>query len=125
MQGTTRGNLLPPRPRSLTSTPLSEDVRSSPGSSRGSSSGFQSVVYRHQSTGQSYSLRVIKAEPIQTRHKKKIEFKEISQIFVELEEATANVNYILGVVKRKWGPNYIIVTSDGLPIEEGSATKGM
>ena len=97
---------------------------------RGSSSGsFWSVVpHRHQTISQlqsaGYALKVIKAVPTQTRHKK-IEFKEISQVHVDLEEDTASVEYVLRAVRNRWGPSYIIVTSDGLPIEECSSTKGI
>lgn len=87
-----------------------------------SSSGFQSVIQSRRP--QSYSLKVIKAEIIQTRHRKKIEFKQITQTFIELMDSTANVEYILSVVQRRWGPDFIIVTHDGLPIEESPATQG-
>ena len=53
----------------------------------------------------------------------KIDFSNIDQTFIDIIDATANVNYICGVIQRKWGNNYTIVTSDGLKIDDCSATQ--
>ena len=45
------------------------------------------------------------------------------QTFIELIEATANVNHILAIIRRRWGPDYILVTQDGLQIEDSPATQ--
>ena len=56
----------------------------------------------------------------------KPEFTPLTQTFVDVTETRANnINYILSAVQRKWGAQYIIVTSDGLKIEDGSGTQGM
>ena len=39
-------------------------------------------------------------------------------------ESTANVEYILTLVQRRWGEDYIIVTNDGLQLEDSPATQG-
>lgn len=44
------------------------------------------------------------------------EFTPLTQTFVDVTESTANTTYILNAVQRKWGAQYVIVTSDGLPI---------
>ena len=46
------------------------------------------------------------------------------QTYILVDEDTANVEYINCEVQRIWGPEYIIVTADGLPIESSSGTKG-
>ena len=55
----------------------------------------------------------------------KPEFNNLSQLFVDITEATANVKYILSVVQKKWGSEYSIVTADGLHLEDCSGTQGI
>ena len=55
----------------------------------------------------------------------KLEFHKLGQAFIDVNEATANIYYISAVVQRKWGDEHIIVTGDGLKIEDSSGTQGM
>lgn len=52
------------------------------------------------------------------------EFTPQNQTFVDLTEATANVNYVTSVIQRRWGSEYVMVTSDGLKIDDSSGTQG-
>ena len=52
------------------------------------------------------------------------EFTPQNQTFVDLTEATANVNYVTSVIQRKWGLEFVMVTSDGLKIDDSSGTQG-
>ena len=52
------------------------------------------------------------------------EFKPVHQEFVEVTESTANVRYLTHVIKEKWGSEYILVTADGIRIEDSSGTQG-
>ena len=54
-----------------------------------------------------------------------MEFHHIGQFFVDITEATANVNYIVSVVQRKWGEDHTIVTADRLQLEDCSGTQGV
>ena len=45
-------------------------------------------------------------------------------MFVEVNESIANVNYILLVVQNKWGKDFVLVTQDGLTIDNESGTQG-
>lgn len=54
----------------------------------------------------------------------KPEFEANNQTFIEVTEETANVNYILSAIQRKWGESYTVVTSDGLQIDDCSGTQG-
>ena len=56
---------------------------------------------------------------------RKVNFKPVHQTFIELVETTANVDHILGVVQRKWGTNFILVTQDGLKLEDAPGTQGI
>jgi hypothetical protein len=42
----------------------------------------------------------------------KAEFMPQTQTFVDVTESTANVIYITTAVQRKWGSQYVLVTSD-------------
>ena len=55
----------------------------------------------------------------------KPEFDKSGQTFVDVSDATANVFYINGVIQSKWGKEYVVVTGDGLKIEDSSGTQGM
>ncbi len=52
------------------------------------------------------------------------EFKPVHQEFVEVTESTANVRYLTHIIKEKWGSEYILVTADGIRIEDSSGTQG-
>ena len=54
----------------------------------------------------------------------KTEFVTVNQTFVDVTEITANVHYISSVVQRKWGSQYVLVTSDGLKLDDSSGTQG-
>ena len=54
----------------------------------------------------------------------KVEFVHLSQTFVSITESTANVDYVASVVQRRWGSGYVLVTGDGLEIEDSSGTQG-
>ena len=55
----------------------------------------------------------------------KMEFMAQNQTFVDVTETTANLHYVSSAIQRKWGPEYIIVTSDGLKLDDSSGTQGM
>ena len=66
---------------------------------------FRSVVVPRR-TSPSFNLKVVKAEII--RKGRKIEFKGKQQTFIEIVDSTANVEHISGVVRRRWGSDYVI-----------------
>ena len=72
----------------------------------------------------SVTVKVIQAE-MKRLSNGKIDFTNVDQTFIDIIDATANVNYICDVIQRKWGVNFTIVTSDGLKIDDCSATQGI
>ena len=50
------------------------------------------------------------------------EIKYVSQTFIDINESTANVMYLTHVIKELWGPNYVLITADGMKIEDSSGT---
>ena len=113
LQGTSSMMSLSSTPGSQSSIPLHSTAAST-------SSSFQSVIAPKRVP--SFSLKVIKAD--MHRIGKKIEFQPQNQTFIELVDSTANVEHILGVVQRRWGSEYTLVTQDGLQLEESPATQG-
>lgn len=55
----------------------------------------------------------------------KVEFTSQNQTFVDVTEVTANVHYISSVVQRNWGSQFVLVTSDGLKLDDSSGTQGV
>ena len=54
---------------------------------------------------------------------RKLHFKPNHQIFMHLVESTANVDSMTAA-REKWGQDMLIVTHDGLRIENSPATQG-
>ena len=47
-----------------------------------------------------------------------------NQTFVDVTEATANVNYIIAAVQHRWGSDHLLATSDGLQLNDSFGTHG-
>ncbi len=68
-------------------------------------------------------MQVVKAS-IRWTAKGKPEFEAESQLLLDLTESTANLENILSSVRDQWGSRYILVTNDGIQIEETSGSIG-
>lgn len=86
-----------------------------------STSGTQSVPAMRKT--QSINVKIIQAS-VKRLANGKLEFMAHNQTFVDVTEATANVNYVSLAVQRKWGSDYNLVTSDGLKLDDSSGTHG-
>lgn len=82
---------------------------------------FRSVIASKKIT---FSLKVLKARMILTRKGKKPDFETIGQMYVDLTDSTANITHVRGKVQEQWGAEYTIVSTEGLEIEDSSATQG-
>ena len=102
--------------------PSSISVTSTPNPTSLPPPTFRSVTATRR--GPSFSLKVVKAS-MQRQGRGKPEFQATSQTYVELTEATANIEHILGVICSRWGSEYTLVTNDGLEIEDSTATQCM
>jgi len=111
----------------LTSTPpphsLSPNLNTPTSSNPVYSSAFRSVQAAKKAP--TFTLKIIKSMHMMTTSGKKPEFLSQQQTFIEINESTANVEHILGVVRGRWGQGYILVTQDGLTLEESPATQGI
>ena len=66
----------------------------------------------------------MKVKVVQATMKKlsngKYEFNNENQTYITVTEGTANLDYISQVVQRKWGAGYVLVTSDGLKLDDSA-----
>ncbi len=51
--------------------------------------------------------------------------KTETQLYIDISEHTANVEHILREARGRWGDNYVLVTIDGLELQDSEGTKGM
>lgn len=110
---------------SLSSTPAAASSATLTARGQQSSSSLPSPFFRSVIAPKrvpSFNLKVVKAK--MHRNGRKTEFQPIHQTFIELVDSTANVEHILAIIRRRWGPDYILVTQDGLPLEDAPATQG-
>lgn len=52
------------------------------------------------------------------------DFKKLHQAFIKVNDDTANVHYLTYMIRQKWNCDLVLVTPEGMPIEDGSGTQG-
>ena len=84
---------------------------------------FRSVIPQRKS---SFSLKIVKAR-ISSKPKgnSKPVFQPLGQMYVDITDSTANLQYIHGCIQNQWGDEFTIATNDGLELEDSPATQGM
>lgn len=87
---------------------------------------FRSVQYHRNKGCKTVSIKITKATMRKPAGSgcKKPEFNAISQTHIDLVDATANVEFVTGTIQRRWGDDYVLVTNDGLELEDVPATQG-
>ena len=80
------------------------------------------MLYPHRKI-KSFNVKITKALP--SKRGRKVEFTPTGQLFIEMLDSTSNVEHTLEKIKDKWGPDYLLVTSDGLKLEDSPATRGI
>ena len=90
----------------------------------GYTSGNRPIFSSNQKKSQTFNVKVVQAS-LKWLPNGRPEFKQMGQIFVDITEHTANVQYVQCVVQSRWGPDYILVTVDGLQLDDSPGTKGM
>jgi len=68
-------------------------------------------------------FKIIESEMTRNRRKPEVYYQQ--KPFMEINDTTANFEHILGVVRGRWGQEYVLVTQDGLMLEESPATQGI
>lgn len=69
-------------------------------------------------------IKIIKAKMSATKKGGKPDFQCTGQMYIELTDATANVGQVCENVRRQWGSEYTVVSTEGLEIDDSSATQG-
>ena len=82
----------------------------------------QRPTFSTKKTNTSVSVKIVKASF--SFKNGKAEFQKLGRTFISVSEATANDIYISSVIRQKWGEDYVLVTSDGLQLEDSSETQG-
>jgi hypothetical protein len=85
---------------------------------------FRSVIAAKSKKQQTVRVKVLKAIMTWDGTKKPL-FQTLQQLYIELQDTTANVASIENEVKEQWGANYNLVTSDGLKLGDSPATQGL
>lgn len=55
---------------------------------------------------------------------KGVSFEEKNQMYITLHEEIANVPYVSEKVREKFGKHVVLVSGNGLPIEDEEGTRG-
>jgi len=115
-----------------TSSVLSQPVSSSSlGNSHSSAlsstapyQGTSATMFRHvvaRRPQPSHTLKIVKARIV--KNGRRLNFKPNLQLFMRLIESTANIDSITTAAREEWGTDVVIVTHDGLRIENSPATR--
>ena len=106
--------------QTVSSTPMGSSLLGLPATSTVTPPSFRSVLASRRLP--SFSLKILKA--MIRRGRGKADFAPSSQTYIELVDTTANLEHIMGVIRNRWGSEYVLVTNDGLELEDSPATQG-
>jgi len=95
-------------------------VSSLPGSSTSGPPYYRSVTAPKKP--QSSLVRIVKAGMYRPKKGSRPEFSSTGELFIEMTELTATVVTVRDEIKKQWGSDYTIVSSEGLEIEDSVAT---
>ena len=85
---------------------------------------FKSVIPKQaMPKGPTSTVKIIRAN-LERSRTGKVEFTQEAQIHLDVMESTANVQYVLNEVQQRWGEEYVLVTIDGLELEDCEGTIG-
>jgi len=68
-------------------------------------------------------IKITKAKMSITRKGGKPDFQCVEQMCVELNDSTANISQVCESVRGQWGPDYTVVSTEGIEIEDSLATQ--
>ena len=76
------------------------------------------------SGGTVVNVKVVQATFKRTLLEKTPEFVRTEQLYIPVKESNANVPHITNIVQENWGYNYVLVTEDGLRLQDSPGTQG-
>ena len=95
-------------------------ISPSTSSHSGSQPFYKPIGYKKETT---FNVKVVRANMTKLSNGK-VEFERLEQTHISLNEHTANVNTVTNAVQSKWGGDYVVVTGDGLPVDDSEGTHG-
>jgi hypothetical protein len=96
----------------------------SSGQHSGASSGpIAPLGGKKSSSGQHTNVKIIQAI-LKRNLNGHNEFSPLSQCHIYVDESTANVTYLNHAIREKWGKAYVLVSVNGLKLEDSSGTQG-
>lgn len=84
---------------------------------------FKSTLKKAASPDGTFNVKVVKAKMSKLPNGK-VEFERLEQMHVSIDERSANVHTITSAIQSKWGSNFVIVTPDGLEVDDSAGTQG-
>ena len=111
-----------PRMTTVSSTAQSSGVGAS-ASYNTAPHSFKSVIPKNATKEPSMTVKIVRAK-MENSRSGKVEFSQEAQMHVDVTESNANVQYITKEVQQRWGEQYILVTNDGLELENCEGTQG-
>lgn len=84
---------------------------------------FKSVIPSRAGKKPKISVKIIRARMEHSRTGK-VNFEQLSQMHLDISEKSANVPFVLGEVRKRWGEEYRLVTIDGLELEDCAGIRG-
>ena len=71
-----------------------------------------------------FNVKVVKAN-MRRLPNGKVEFEKIEQTHISIDDRSANVHTVNNAVQSKWGPDFFVVTGDGLEVDDSTGTQGI
>lgn len=106
--------------QSISSTPSAL----SPASGHPGPPMFRSVVASRKPAPTLIKIMKAKMSASNSKRGGKPDFTCTGQLYIELTESTANVSHVCEAVRRQWGTEYTVVSTEGLEIDDSLATQG-
>ena len=79
-------------------------------------------VFSKKYSGQTFNIKVVQASF--TMISGKIDLTKQEQMYIPLQEANANVPYVTNIMQQNWGSEYVLITADGLKLQDSPGTRG-
>ena len=112
-----------PRMTISTTAQSSQGGSSSSFNSAPQAPAFKSVIPKSGLKEQRVTIKIVRAS-METLPNGKVEFSSQAQMHLDISESNANIGHITKEVQERWGNEYVLVTTDGLLLEDCDATHG-
>lgn len=79
-------------------------------------------VFSKKSCGQTFNIKIVQASFAMVSGK--INLTKQEQMYIPLQETNANVPYVTNIMQQNWGFEYVLITADGLKLQDSPGTRG-